>query len=589
MRFAIAVSLFLAALALPPRAAGESACPSARSACLAAANHVAAACRSQCQRGDDPACAAECKTERDTARAACRAVRVPCAAVCGPAVAANACAAGIRICRAAARAAHDGCRQACGDDEPGGRDGCRARCRQARARAEIGCGYVGVARAAGAATLPDLPHGTPADLSLLEPAERAVIDAADARATALRTRRVRLWIGQPGATVRVVQTKHGFPFGFPIDLRRFANAGDRDWYAQTMAAHFNLVVIENTLKWAGIEPAEGVRTYGNADADVAWATGLGLPVKGHTLLWGIVPPFSSSAVPAWAISRFAAASLPPADAAALREIVRRHVLETVARYRGRLSIWDATNETLQILGQWFTQRLGPGIVDDVFRWTHEADPEVQLVFNEWIVEVFPGFANPTAADVRDRVVALRAAGVPIHAIGQQAHFVPAAAFSGIPVDLSQRTHLDDYASALDTLAEAGLPIHITETNFITPEDPEGRAAQAEGLLRIWWGHPAVEQIVFWGPWNKVAGRDEFNVGFWDNDRNLSRHGAAVLSLLNDRWRTDVEAVTDASGAVELTATHGEHVAEWTVDGAPVHASFRVEPGPGTATFAVTAP
>ncbi|MBK6512263.1 MAG: hypothetical protein IPG06_24350 [Haliea sp.] len=66
-------------------------------------------------------------------------------------------------------------------------------------------------------------------------------------------------------------------------------------------------------------------------------------------------------------------------------------------------------------------------------------------------------------------------------------------------------------------------------------------------MRLWWGHPAVEMIVFWGPWNKVAGRDEFNVGFWDNDRAITRHGEAVFSLLNDRWRTNLTVTAGADG------------------------------------------
>jgi endo-1,4-beta-xylanase len=506
--------------------------------------------------------------------------------VCGNAVAAPACRALVRGCRTTARNELRACRRACDDGDVGGQRGCSERCQRDRAASTAGCGYIAAAATAGAATLPDRPLGQPADLSLLEPAERDAIAAADARAAALRTRRVHLWIGRPGVAVRVIQTRHGFPFGFPIDLRRFANAEERDWYAQTMAAHFGLVVIENTQKWAGIEPADGTRVYDAADADVAWGTDLGLPVKGHALLWGIAPPFSSSGVPAWALMRFSPPPLAADEADALREILRRHVVDLVDRYRGRVRIWDATNETLQPLGQWFAQRLGPDIVHDVFRWAHETDPDAQLVFNEWIVEVFTGFPAPTAADVRDRVLALRAAGVPVHAVGQQAHFVPAAAFAGGQVDLTQRTPLDAYAQVLDTLAEAGLPIHITETNVIAPNDPELRAAQAEGLLRLWWGHPAVEQVVFWGPWNKVAGRDEFDVGFWDDDRQITRHGAAVLALLNDRWRTDVTAVTDANGAVELVATHGTHVAQWDVDGQPVHARFEVIPGPTTATIAV---
>jgi GH35 family endo-1,4-beta-xylanase len=533
---------------------------------------------------------AACNTERDGAKAACVAVDPPCALTCGGTMPEAGCAASVRQCRTRAGDEFRLCRSACGHD--GGaaqRRLCVQRCRRTRADDTSACAYSSAVASLGAAVLPDRPLGHAADLSLLDPAERDAIAAADARAAGLRTRRVRLWIGQPGVAVRVVQTRHGFAFGFPIDLRRFATSDDRDWYAQTMAAHFGLVVVENTQKWAAIEPAEGMRAYDAADADVAWGADLGLRVKGHALLWGITPPFSSSGVPAWALSRFAATPLAPDDAAALREIVRRHVVDLVGRYRGRIAIWDATNETLQPVAQWFVQRLGAAIVNDVFRWAHETDPDAQLVFNEWIVEVFTGFATPTAATVRDRVLALRAAGVPIHAVGQQAHFVPAAAFAGAQVDLSQRTRLDAYAATLDTLAEAGLPIHITETNVIAPDDPELRAAQAEGLLRLWWGHPSVEQVVFWGPWNEVAGRDEFDVGFWDDDRQLTRHGAAVLSLLNDRWRTDITDVSDANGVIELTATHGAHVAEWSVDGQPRHVSFEVIAGSGAAAVAVTGP
>jgi GH35 family endo-1,4-beta-xylanase len=580
------LALLLLLVALPAHAGAP--CKLALRACLTAAGQDAQACRSECRRRGDAACATACREARDVATTACRAVTAPCDAVCGADVAPATCSARIGACRDAVGDQHRVCRRACRAEDAAARPGCVDRCRRVRALGEGGCGYVTSREAAGEAMLPELPPGRAADTSLLEPEELALLAESDARAASLRTRRVRLWIGRPGTAVDVRLTKHAFPFGFPIDRTRHPTAEDLDWFGRTMADHFGLVVIENSQKWRAVEELEGVRTHARADADVAWAEGLGLPVKGHALMWGIVPPFSSSGVPPWALSRFAGPVLSPADAAALRDTVRRHVSEMVTRYRGRIATWDATNETLQPFAQWFVERLGPGIVDDVFRWAHAADPDARLVFNEWIVEVFTGLTNPTAADVRDRVLALRAAGVPVHAIGQQAHFVPTVAFAGIPVDLSQRTRIDDYAVALDTLAQAGLPIHITETNIIAPDDPERRAAQFEGLLRLWWGHPAVEQIVFWGPWNTVAGRDEFDVGLWDEARQLTRHGEAVLSLLNDRWRTQVHAVADASGVVEFTATHGEHIASWTADGTPVHARFRVAPGSGTATVAAIA-
>ncbi len=441
-----------------------------------------------------------------------------------------------------------------------------------------------VARGArGAAELPDLPVGRPADLSLLDEAERAVVAEADARASAIRTRELVLHTARSGVRVRVVQTKQGFPFGFPIDLRRFQSDEDLAFYEQITGDHFRVAVLENQAKWAKVEPEPGVRVYEHVDADVAWSEDQGFTVKGHTLLWGIIPPFSSSGVPSWLLDRFGArpTGLSEAQQEEVRRALRAHVVDMVTRYRGRVAIWDVTNETLQPVAQWFVQALGPEVVNDIFRWAHEADPDVTLVFNEWIIEVFTGFfVNPTAAQVRDRVLELLDAGVPIHALGQQAHFAPALAFAGVSVDLSQRTRIDDYLVALDTLAEVGLPIHITETNFIAPDEPEMRAAQAEALMRIWWGHPAVEQIVFWGPWNKVAGRDEFDVGIWDDDGNVSRHGEAVLSLLNDRWRTDTSVVTGRQRSAALRVHHGDYIAEWTQHGKMFHARFRVEPGDG---------
>src|SRR5262249_34779333 len=175
-----------------------------------------------------------------------------------------------------------------------------------------------------------------------------------------------------------------------------------------------------------------------------------------------------------------------------RMLLRRRVEATVGRYRGRIDVWDVTNETLNPFAQWFIARLGPDIVNDMFQWTRALDPGVELVFNEWITEVFTGLPGPSAADVRDRVLALRAAGVPIDALGRRAPCVPGIVYAGGPADLSRRTRIDDYAVALDTLAEAGLPIDITETNIIAPDEPEARAAQTEALMRLWWGHPAVE-------------------------------------------------------------------------------------------------
>jgi GH35 family endo-1,4-beta-xylanase len=586
------IVVLVVCLSLVPRPADAAGCNAARMGCVAAASWASRACQRNCERlGDKTAvatCRADCRTERRAAEALCRDVDDPCAVACADG--APQCPTDVRTCRRTARRAHHACRAQCADR----RDmRCLLACDRTRAAAEASCGFVAVRTNAGPGEVPVLPLGRPADLSvLLDDAELAVVAAADARAETLRSRPLRLWVGRPGATVTVTQTKHAFTFGFPIDFRELQDRpDDLAFYGSIAAAHTSEMVLETSLKWRVGEPAPGVMSFDLADAELAWGEGLGFHFKGHTLLWGNARPFSTgSGIPDWVLAQFPNATLTPAEQETLRGLLKRRVEAVVGRYRGRIDVWDVTNETLNPFTQWFIQRLGPGIVNDMFAWVRAIDPGCELVFNEWIREVFTGVGGPGAADVRDRVTALRAAGVPIDAIGQQGHFVPGVVYAGGTADLSQRTRIDDYQAALDTLAQAGVPVHITETNFIAPDEPEKRAAQAEALMRVWWGHPAVEQVVFWALWNAVAARQQLQSGLWDDAGVLTRHGEAVVSLLNDRWRTHATVVADAHGVVELRATLGDYIASWDENGAPVHATFRVDRGSGTAMVAaVTSP
>ena len=125
---------------------------------------------------------------------------------------------------------------------------------------------------------------------------------------------------------------------------------------------------------------------------------------------------------------------------------------------------------------------------------------------------------------------------------------------------------DDYADALDTLAETGLPVHITEVTVAAPDDPEHRAAQLEALMRLWWGHPAVDQVIFWSLWNKLGPRSHLQLGIYDDEGRPTRHGQAALSLINDRWRTRSVTTTGDDGAATMRVTMGEYVAQWMEDG-----------------------
>lgn len=563
---------------------GDSATPgdagsltAAREACVAAATHRAAACSRQCPRFPDAerrdSCQEDCDRRVEDQAGLCR-TATDRLSTCAE----SACFGEAARCREEASAAFRRCVDLC----PPGALRCGAACESAGAAAEESCGFSATVIVAGDAEVAPLPAGRPADLSvLLDDAEVAVVEAADQRAEGLRSRGLRLWTGAPNASIRITQVEHDFRFGIPVDFREFEDADeDLAFYGSIGRAHANLLVAETSLKWRNVEREAGQISFDLADRELAWAEENGFDLKAHVLLWGNAPPVASgSGTPEWLRDRFPESVLGEPQAGELRGLIRERVETTVARYSGRIDVWEVTNEMLNPLTSWFATRLGPSIVDDAFRWARASDPGAELVYNEWISEIFTGLPGPDARDVRDRVLELLDAGVPIDAVGQQGHFAPGLVNVGVDVDLSERTRVDDYATALDTLAETGLPIHITEVTFAAPDEPEKRAAQAEAILRVWWGHPAVEEIIFWNFWNPLGPRSHLDLGVFGNDGKPTRHGEAILSLLNDRWRTRLDATTDDRGTIAFRATLGEYIAQWDTVAGPVHVRFRVRRGP----------
>jgi endo-1,4-beta-xylanase len=107
---------------------------------------------------------------------------------------------------------------------------------------------------------------------------------------------------------------------------------------------------------------------------VDWALSKGMKVKGHVLVWHVTTPdfvrdMTSDQV---------------------REQVKRHIFTTMAHFRDRIKIWDVVNESLApdgtLANNIFLQKLGPGYIEQCFRWAHEADPSAFLIYNDNKVE-----------------------------------------------------------------------------------------------------------------------------------------------------------------------------------------------------------
>src|ERR1700744_24840 len=185
-----------------------------------------------------------------------------------------------------------------------------------------------------------------------------------------------------------------------------------------------------------------------------------MQIRGHTLAW-------YGAMPAWteAIGNHAEAE---------RELTD-HIETVVSRYRGAIPCWDVINEPL---ADWpenesafrpsiGARRLGADYLAIALRTAAAADPDARLVLNEYDIE----FTGPRFAARRKALIqllrSLRDRGVPLHAVGLQAHL-----FADRPIDR------DGLQTLLSEIKALQLDVWVTELDVTDYELP-GRIGERD--------------------------------------------------------------------------------------------------------------
>jgi len=344
-------------------------------------------------------------------------------------------------------------------------------------------------------------------------------------------------------------------------------------------AQFNQITAENDMKWQLIHPREGADGYdfGPADAFVEFGLSQGMQIAGHTLVWHSQTPnwvfAGTNPPPASAVTTNAA---PVADAAAnpsgtstnragrrgpgpgfggfgrytgprasreeLLQRMRDHIHTVVGRYKGRVKVWDVVNEAIadgngtNVLRNslWF-EIVGPDFIAKAFQYAHEADPGAVLRYNDY------GLENPVKRrKLINLIQALRAQGIPVHAIGSQAH-------------VNVETTFETMDQSLTEMATLGLPIHITELDVnsaqagqrATGADVAANASTTQGglvdnadvrlaqtyaaLFRAFLKHRnSVRWVTFWGANDAVSWRANGRPLLFDGNNRPKPAFKAVL-------------------------------------------------------------
>ncbi len=249
----------------------------------------------------------------------------------------------------------------------------------------------------------------------------------------------------------------------------------------------------------------GKYDFSHVDAMVDFAIHHNLHIKGHVLVWHVTsPPFLEDMSPAQ-----------------VSEAVKRHIFTTMNYFKGRIKMWDVVNESLAsdgtLVENVFYRKMGPGYIEQCFRWAHEADPEAFLIYNDNKVEGCGALDDEHDCSTGDRhkkapiqakadgfynlLKDLVEKGVPIHGAGMQAHFSAGGTMHQRPPTPAM------VKRQIRRIGELGLKVNVSEMDVrisklpASADDELKSAAQTQiyqDILSAALSEPSFHGIWLWG-------------------------------------------------------------------------------------------
>ena len=135
--------------------------------------------------------------------------------------------------------------------------------------------------------------------------------------------------------------------------------------------------------------------------------------------------------------------------------MRTHISTVVGRYKGRIRGWDVVNEALNEDGTLRDSPWRRGIGDDyvarAFEFAHEADPDLELYYNDYNLATRPAKRAGAIRIIKD----LQQRGIRIDAVGEQGHW---RLDTPTPVELDQAI-TDLRANSTSTCCRRQAPRH----------------------------------------------------------------------------------------------------------------------------------
>ncbi len=241
--------------------------------------------------------------------------------------------------------------------------------------------------------------------------------------------------------------KH-FLIGVAVDTR--LPAGQDPAAEAIVKEQFNQVVAENCMKGEVNHPEVNRFDFTDGDKLVDWAQKNGKTVIGHCLVWHSQPP-------KW---MFTDANGKPVSREVLIGRMYNHIMTVVTHYKGKIKGWDVVNEAFEDDGSYrkspYYNIIGPEFIELAFQFAHEADPNVELYYNDYSTSK-PGKREAICKLVRS----LKSKGLRIDAVGMQSH-------NGY-----NYPDYAEYEKSIEAFAAEGVKVMMTELDVNMLPNPEG--------------------------------------------------------------------------------------------------------------------
>ncbi|MEO6006029.1 MAG: endo-1,4-beta-xylanase [Opitutus sp.] len=323
--------------------------------------------------------------------------------------------------------------------------------------------------------------------------------------------------------------------------------------------HFSALTAHRDMMPALMVDDQGQYTFEAGDAVAQFAQEHQLAFYGHMLLWQHLSRD-------WLFKEKDGSPLPREKALANL----RGFIDTVVRhYRGKVKSWDVVNEALsdddgEYLRDTPARRaIGDDFIVQAFAFAHAADPDAELYYNDYNIEL-PGKRAKTLRLLRE----LRAAGVRVDAIGIQGHWMLDGPAPGVISDAIREFHDAGYKVMITELDVDVLPRTVSGANMETvehgpnpypdglPDDMQQRLATRYGeLFDAMLKPPGVTMITFWGSHDGRSWLNNFPV------KNRTNHALLFNRALEPKpaFQAVLESLERAKQRQRSTTSASHHV------------------------------